>query len=138
MNVTLVRNLAFCCFFVTSAEAPASERTWADLLQDCRSVEESRDSAPAYRCIHYIRGFLDATHLRQRAEPGKIVSLPFGSRVARMPSGTSGRYCIHPEIPVEDIIKILLGSPEREQVEPATSAAELLERLLVAHYPCNP
>ena len=137
MSAITVKAAAVYCFIAMGLAASPLSRALDDLLEDCRAVEASPESTAAIRCVHYIRGFLDAARGWEHGDTDAVVRLPFGSRVARVPDGRSAPYCIEADIAPEEIIDILVSASQPEAKQPTPPAAKVLERLLRAHYRCG-
>jgi hypothetical protein len=134
--VKLIRVMAGSLVAVGAA-SPTSPYAAEALLEDCRARAVTPESVEAIRCAFYVQGFLDAARAAEPSQAATTVRLPFGSRVARIPAGQRGRYCIGADTTVEEIIRLLLRDSGHTGLQPESPADELLESVLRQHHACS-
>lgn len=126
-----------CCLAAAGAASPASPYAAQTLLEDCRAYAVAPESIEATRCAFYVQGFLDSARAHGPSQADGTVRLPFGSRVARIPTGQQGPYCIGSSTSIEEIIHLVLRESERDALQPEAPAGGLLEPILRLHYACD-
>jgi hypothetical protein len=127
-------NAGLLCLGVLAIPAWATQTPANSLLEDCHAYASAPESVPAIRCEAYLRGFLDAVN-GVDLESERMSRLPFGSRVARLPSRLSS-FCLPADTPLAEIIAVLLHEAGDLAVDPDT-VRELLLEVLPRHYPCK-
>ena len=125
------------CLAALGAASSASPYAAEALLEDCRAYAVAPERVEAIRCAFYVQGFLDAARAPEPSQATTTVRLPFGSRVARIPAGQRGRYCIGADTAVEGIVRLLLRDSEHTGLQPDAQANELLDLVLRRHHACS-